>query len=82
MDDRFATEGSLFGLCLKCSQTRVIAAHAVMSKGITPEVVRFVARDISNMGHMRVVLQRARHEGSHRTGTGPSGPFHGDRIIS
>lgn len=50
MDLRCVTDGSSPVLCLKCSQTGVIAAHAVMSKEVTPEIVRLVARDIDKVG--------------------------------
>lgn len=57
MDYCCITEGSSPVLCFKCSQTGGIAAHAVMSKEVTPEIVRLLACDIDNMGHMRVLLK-------------------------
>lgn len=51
MDSCHIMEGNSPVLCLKCSHTSVIAAHATASKEVTPELVRLVARDIDNMGH-------------------------------
>lgn len=35
----------------------VIAAHAVMSKKATPELVSLLAKDINNMVHARVLIK-------------------------
>ena len=57
MDFCFITEASTPVLCMKCSRTGVIVAHALPSKEVTPELVRLVAKDLDNMGHTRVVLK-------------------------
>ena len=57
MDFCFITAASTPVLCMKCSRTGIIAAHAVRSKEVTPELVRLVVKDIDNMGHTQVVVK-------------------------
>lgn len=57
MDSCFSTVASIPVLCLKCSRTRVVAAHAMTTKEAMPELVRQIAKDIVNMGHTKVVVK-------------------------
>lgn len=56
MDVCYVTE-EYISLCLKCSQTRVIAAQTLGSKAVTPKLMWLVAKDIGHMGYTWAVAK-------------------------
>lgn len=55
---RFNIAASTLSLCLNRVHIGLIAAHAVMSKEATPDLVMFWVKDIDDTGHMKVAIKR------------------------
>lgn len=44
-------------LCIKCSATGIVGAHAVESEEVMPKLVQTVVCDIANMGDTKVAIK-------------------------